>query len=371
MRKVGIYRTRYPAPSETFISLQAAHLRRYEPLFLVRTREAEGEFRGYALSDRDFLGIRQRLFTLSASPLLFGAQQEISRLSLIHAHFGPDGLYALRLAEENDLPLVVTFHGFDATVTGQNLLRTGKVSNWRFMLSRGKLARRARCLAVSQFIRDRLVKHGFPKERIAVHHIGVNTDAFSPGGRKDTRYLLCVCRLVEKKGVDQLLQAFARIASHHPDVGLVVAGEGPERGRLLALRETLGLRRRVSFLGAVSHGEVLRLMRGAELFALAARRAQSGDSEGLGMVLNEASSCSLPVVSSLHGGIPEAVLHGETGLLSPENDVAALAEHLHTLLSDRSLALRLGQRGREYVREEFDIVRQTAKLESLYDEAMG
>lgn len=371
MRKVGIYRTRYPAPSETFISQQAAHLRRYEPLFLVRTREPEGEFRGYALSDRDFMGIRQRLFSLSASPFLFGAQQEIERLSLIHAHFGPDGLYALRLAEDHDLPLLVTFHGCDVTVDGQNILRSGKVSSWRFLLSRGKLARRARCIAVSRFIRDRLVKRGFPADRVTVHHIGVNTDAFSPGGEKASRYLLCVCRLVEKKGVDQLLQAFARIAARHPDVGLVIAGEGPERGNLLALRETLGLRRRVSFLGAVSHGEVQRLMRGAEIFTLAARRAQSGDSEGLGMVFNEASSCGLPVVSTLHGGIPEAVLHGETGLLSPENDVAALADNLHALLFDRSLALKLGQRGREYVREEFDIVRQTAKLELLYDEASG
>ena len=111
-------------------------------------------------------------------------------------------------------------------------------------------------------------------------------------------------------------------------------------------------------------------MQQAEVFVLPSQTAEDGDSEALGIVFNEASACCVPVVSTWHGGIPEAVLHGETGLLCQERDDTALAEHIDLLLRDRALALRLGRRGREYVCEMFDIRKQTPKLEALYDEVM-
>lgn len=111
-------------------------------------------------------------------------------------------------------------------------------------------------------------------------------------------------------------------------------------------------------------------MQQAEAFVLPSQTAADGDSEALGIVFNEASACCVPVVSTWHGGIPEAVLHGETGLLCQERDDTALAEHIDLLLRDRALALRLGRRGREYVCEMFDIRKQTPKLEALYDEVM-
>lgn len=112
-------------------------------------------------------------------------------------------------------------------------------------------------------------------------------------------------------------------------------------------------------------------MQMAEVFCLPSRTAASGDSEGLGIVFNEASACALPVVATRHGGIPEAVLHGETGLLVPEGDAPALATALDAVLSDRSLGARLGHRGREYVRERFDARRQGARLETIYDAVSG
>ena len=102
-----------------------------------------------------------------------------------------------------------------------------------------------------------------------------------------------------------------------------------------------------------------------------ARQAKNGDSEALGIVFNEASSCGIPVVATWHGGIPEAVLDGETGFLVQEKDDAALAERLDSLVSDADLARRMGRRGRDYVCEVFNLHKQTLLLEQIYDEVTG
>lgn len=124
-------------------------------------------------------------------------------------------------------------------------------------------------------------------------------------------------------------------------------------------------------MGSQPHERVLQLVRGAEIFALPSQTAPDGDCEGLPIVILEASACSIPVVSTWHSGIPEAVLDGETGLLVAEKDVMALAERLDELLSDRALGKKLGRRGREFICEKFDLRKQTLKLEAIYDSLIG
>ena len=124
-------------------------------------------------------------------------------------------------------------------------------------------------------------------------------------------------------------------------------------------------------MGSKSSEEVRSYMQQAEIFALPSQTAPNGDSEALGIVFNEASACGIPIVSTRHGGIPEAVLHGETGLLVSEGDDAALAHALVTLLKNADLRSKMGQRGREFVLEVFDIAKQTMMLESFYNDAIA
>jgi len=124
---------------------------------------------------------------------------------------------------------------------------------------------------------------------------------------------------------------------------------------------------RVTFLGPQPQEAVLSLMQSAEVFALTSETAPGGAAEGLGLVLNEASSCACPIVATSHGGIPEAVRHGETGLLADEGDVEGIATQLDTFLSDRALGVAMGKRGRELVTDKFNMIKQAAKLEDLYD----
>ena len=342
---------------------------RYKPLLLVRTKLGPIELDHLALTAESAGSLRSVLFALTHWPGCFGSDPRLRELHLLHAHFGPDGVCALPLARSLGIPLIVTFHGFDCTVRHRSLLGTGKLSDLQFLAGEGALKRQgALFLAVSAFIRRRLLGLGYPAAKVVRHYLGVDTDLFQPGkGKSDEPYILCVGRHVAKKGINVLLRAFAILARKHQTLSLLQVGAGPLTAELRSLAEALGIGSKVRFLGALGQIRIVELMQGARIFALPSQQAKNGDSEALGLAFNEASACGLPVVATRHGGIPEAVLNGETGFLVEERDELALSERLEQLLSDVPLAERMGRRGREYVREKFDLRRQTSALELLYD----
>ena len=370
-KTVGIYRTVYPFASEAFITEQARHLKTYSPLLLMRDRRDSVHFEYEALSDRDWSGLKRKIFTLTRTTRFFEAHVG-RRVSLVHAHHVQDGVYGAALARAWEVPLVVTCHGSDVATSLGALLRSKRPTVYQYLLRKRELLRLAsRFIAVSQFMVGKLLEAGFPREKIVQHYIGVDTDRFAPakaeGGRKQ-RYVLCVGRHVEKKGIPTLLRAFARVADRHDDVVLIQIGAGPQTVELENLVHRLGIVGKVRLLGSMPHEQVLAFMKSAEVFSLTSETAVDGDVEALGIVFNEASACGIPVVSTFSGGIPEAVLHGETGLLAEERDDQTVAEHLDTLLSAPDRARAMGRRGREYMIERFDIRRQTSQLEKIYSE---
>jgi glycosyltransferase involved in cell wall biosynthesis len=223
-------------------------------------------------------------------------------------------------------------------------------------------------IAVSGFIRQKLLERGYPADRIVCHAIGVDPTRFSPSpSRPSQRYVLSVGRHTEKKGIATLLKAFAGIAHKYPEVKLIQVGTGKLTAQLTQLADCLGIAPQVNFLGSQPHTTVQRLMQGAEVFALASQTATDGDCEGLPIVLNEASACGIPIVSTWHSGIPEAVKDGETGYLVAERDDAALGLRLDHLLGEPGQARAMGQRGRAWIEAHFDIRKQSQLLERHYD----
>ncbi|MBC1220234.1 glycosyltransferase, partial [Nostoc sp. UCD120] len=211
-------------------------------------------------------------------------------------------------------------------------------------------------------------EYGYPEDKIIKLNSGVDLDKFALVSEpKDERYILCVGRHTEKKGIDTLLKAFARIASKHPNVSLIQIGSGIMTEKFKVLADELGISNRVNFMGAKPYEVIQKMMRGAEVFSLPSQTAKNGDSEGLPLSILEAAASSLPIVSTWHSAIPDAVLDGETGFLVDEKDDQALAEKLDILLSDRALAKKMGIKGREFICENFDIRKQTVKLEAIYD----
>jgi glycosyltransferase involved in cell wall biosynthesis len=365
---VALLRHQLFLPSEVFISEQARALRKFAPLLVGRVLAGKPSD-GVRYFVPDAGPLAQLRYVLGRDPELFARELAERRPVLIHAHFGVEAVYAMELADRLGVPLVTTFHGFDATMRTRELLASRKPSWIQYLAKRAELARRgALFIAVSRFILEHLERLGFPAERTRLHYIGVDPAAFEEAAEPAREpVVLHVARLVEKKGTRYLLDAFARIAPKHADARLVVIGAGPLRAQLARHAAELGIAASVSWLGATAHADVRAWLRRAALLCLPSCTAANGDAEGLGQALIEAAASGVPVVATRHGGIPEAVEDGRTGYLVPERDAASLAGALDVLLSSDSLRASFGDAARRFARERFDLHQQTRGLERLYE----
>jgi colanic acid/amylovoran biosynthesis glycosyltransferase len=336
----------------------------------LRRLPKRGPLRG--LAQGSVLGrASENLFIRSGvSPYLERRLREL-RAAVLHAHTGVSGAHALPLARRLGVPLVVTFHGYDATASDEELARwplRGRI----FLRRRDALKREsARLIAVSGFIRDLLLAQGWPAERLVVHYMGVDTARFRPDPAaaplsEREPIVFFAGRLIEKKGLEYLVDAMRIVAAKIPAAQAVIAGWG-ERLKPLQ-RRAAEAEVDVRFVGRVQPDEVREWLARAQLYCMPSVRAADGDAEGLPTALVEAMASGLPVVATAHAGIPEAVRNGETGVLVPERDVEALAAGLIAVLGDAPLRQRLGAAGRRRVLERFDHRRQAASLAAIYDE---
>ena len=364
-RPVAIYRSEWLPISETFILSQLRSLTRHQPhLFGLRTVP------GITLDDFSCTTLNSSRLSqlafryLSYAPPLKRALKRISPV-LLHTHFAIDGTESLALTENRRIPQIVTLHGYDVTTEDQVFQRSWSGRN--YLSRRAKLFEStAVFLCISEFIRKKAIERGFPAHKLQVHYIGVDTDRLKPGDTARNGGVLFVGRLVEKKGLSFLLRAMDLVRRSFGEIELIVIGDGSLRQEYEAQAKNLQIPAR--FLGPKSHDQVLAEMSKAKIFCVPSVRAKSGDSEGLGIVFLEAQATGLPVVSFDHGGIAEAVRNGETGLLAPEGDHKALADRILLLLQNDDLRKRLADAARRKVVENFNLSKQTEKLEQLYDQ---
>ncbi|MTJ06458.1 glycosyltransferase [Anabaena sp. UHCC 0204] len=303
---------------------------------------------------------------------------------LIHAHFGLDGVLALPLAKKLNIPLIVTFHGYYATAdidlnqrktwydySLDYLKRRGQFYRELYIKKRDRLFQEADCfIAVSEFIRSKLIEKGCPPEKIKVHYIGIDIDKFTsvPNIQREP-VVLFVGRFVEKKGCEYLIRAMAQVQKIMPNVELVMIGDGPLRSTLENI--AANSLNRYRFLGVQPPEIVKEWMTRSFLLCAPSITTSQGESEGLPIVILEAMAMGLPVISSVHAGIPEAIIHEQTGLLTQERDWEAIAKSILTLLEDQQLRDSLAIAGRSCVEQKFNLKSNTAQLEETYNSILG
>ncbi len=226
-------------------------------------------------------------------------------------------------------------------------------------------------------MRDTLVALGAPPDKIRKLPVGLNFSQFTFKARKPDPdgviKIVTVARLAEKKGLEYAIQAIAKVCASCPDVQLryKIAGEGPERSKLEALIKTLNIGEKVELLGWCAQPEVTALLETAHIFVLPSVTAKDGNKEGQALVIQEAQAVGLPVVTTLHNGIPEGLLDGKSGLLVPERDVNEMANKLLYLISNPDTWAIMGAAGRNFVEQYYDIEQLNQQLLSFYNEVIN
>ena len=286
---------------------------------------------------------------------------------LLHIYFGHIAVHLLPLILSWPKPTVVSFHGADVLV---DLHKPGYRSPTEEMLAVVK-----RVLVRSESLRRALVDLGCDEQKIDIVRTGIPLDEFPFRERAfpengEWRFVQA-CRLIEKKGITTSLRAFAKFSARFPKSTITIAGEGPMLDELQAIATELKIASQTTFTGLVSQEKLREVFYQSQIFLHPSETGRDGNQEGVPNSMLEAMASGLPVFATEHGGIPEAIENGASGVLVPERDHEALAQALFDATEDRHLLSQLARGGAEAVAQKFDRQTQVRKLEDLYLETMG
>ncbi|HEV8293142.1 MAG TPA: glycosyltransferase [Tepidisphaeraceae bacterium] len=279
---------------------------------------------------------------------------------LIHFHFVSEGGRAFYWDRIN-VPMIATTWGQD--VIFDNGPYPGAEMSLRKMLSKARIV-----TATTHMLARETARYTPPSKPIYIIPFGVDLLRFQLRDEKpnDIITLGFVKWLLPKYGPDILIEAFAAIHHERPNTRLVMAGRGDMREQLENRIKQLNLTDSVQILGRVDHAKVPELIRSFEIMVM----PSIYESETFGVAAIEASACAVPVIASRVGGVPEAVLHNETGLLVAPRDPAALAHACIELIDDPPRRRQLGLAGRRFVERYYDWNHNTKQMEEIYRAAL-
>ncbi|MFJ1970812.1 glycosyltransferase family 4 protein [Streptomyces sp. NPDC087903] len=312
-------------------------------------------------AEQPFTVVRDRTTMLLPTPDVtrraVGLLREHGCTSVWFGAAAPLGLMAPALRRAGADRLVATTHGHEA--------------GWAQLPAARQLLRRIgestdTVTYLGEYTRSRIAAALTPRAAARMAHLppGVDEKTFHPGsggaevrarlGLTDRPVVVCVSRLVPRKGQDTLILAMPRILAAEPEAVLLIVGGGPYEKELRALARSTGVAGSVRFTGAVPWAELPAHYGAGDVFAMPCRTRRGGlDVEGLGIVYLEASATGLPVVAGDSGGAPDAVLDGETGWVVRGGSPEETADRITVLLADPELRQRMGERGRAWIEEKW------------------
>lgn len=286
---------------------------------------------------------------------------------IIHCQFGTQGFRGMsfRIANSPQAKLITIFRGHDISQFVQE--RGETIYDRLFQVGDYFLAN-------CEFFRQKAIRLGCDPDQISVHFSGLDISKFSFKPRilnSDGKIrVVTTGRLVEKKGIEYVIRAIAQLIDRYPKIEYHIIGDGPLRSQLEQLIQTLKVGHVVKILGWKNEREIIEILDQAHIFVAPSITAAGGDQDAPINVLKEAMAMGLPVISTDHGGIPELVEEGVSGLLVPERDVEALVEKLGDLMQHPDRWAEMGHAGRICVETHFDLDKLNDRLVELYQELL-
>lgn len=372
--KILMYADAFGVGTQTFISQDVEYLsKNHELLFICNKMNHSNSLLNSNVKVLDFkqgyfkrklwrydiyLSYRNNQFKKELNKIIDEFQPD-----LIHCQFGIESLKLIDNIENNMIPLVIQFRGYDAS---KMLNKKSYVKRLQKVLNRNNHY----SIFVAKSLRENLKKHSINVENSMILHSGIDLSKFIREANEERNCFtfLQVSSLNQKKGHEYTLKAFAQFLSLQKSkkYKLILTGDGGRKEQLVNLSKELGIENHVKFVGFVSPQEAKILLQNADVFLHHSITPEDGDEEGIPNALIEAMAMELPVLSTYHAGIPELIHDGVHGYLVKEKDVAAYASRMSDIVSWGKLKIN-----REVVAEEFEIGKHIAKLEAFYCKMVG
>lgn len=278
------------------------------------------------------------------------------RINLVFANYGPSGALLAPIAEELKIPLIVHFHGFDASI--YEVLEKNQAAYQR-MFSSAKAI-----IVVSEEMKKDLIALGAPEEKLLKITCAPHSLFFDVTPNYESNQVLAIGRFVEKKGPHLTLLAFQKAKERCPELKLKFVGNGDLLPICKDLCISLGIRD-VDFVGILSPKKIAYEMSQSFCFIQHSRKASNGDKEGTPVAILEAMAAGLPVISTNHAGIPEVVKDGINGYLVEENDVQRMSDRLVELAQYRTKSVEFGKRGKDLISKNYSPTVYQERLNEL------
>ena len=283
------------------------------------------------------------------------------RYDIVNCHFGANGVDFAYLKDYLLAKFVCFFHGYDLS----SYLKERDPAVYQELFKKWDVM-----LPTSNHWRKILRQIGCPEDKLVVHRMGIDLNAFKANGNQahgnGKVRILTTARFTEKKGLEYALQSVAKVATRTGNIDYRIIGCGPLEDILRQMVVDLDAEKYVTFMGAQDSKAVAQLLSESDIFLLPSVTAASGDQEGIPLSLMEAQATGVPVVSSVHTGIPELVQDGCSGFLAPERDVETLADRLHRLVTEPELRAAFGAEGVDIVARRYNVWQLNRQLVGLW-----
>jgi len=362
--------------SETFIYHYISHLKTYRPICLAWETANLDRF-PFPKEDICFLSADRysiRWLCNRVSKIFSGVDPTIRdimkerNIALIHAHFGPHGVYALKIKKMLNIPLITSFYGYD-------LSKYSTIEKWKkgyeVLFVDGDLF-----LVEGPHMKSKLVDLGCSQEKIEIQRLGIPLDYINyiprqPKKKTEKIVLIFSGRFEEKKGIIYVLMAMKELIKKYSKLELRLIGDGLLKQEINDFVEVNNMEGCVKLLGFLPYFDYIREMQNGDIFVHPSVTASDGETEGgAPTVILEAQAMGMPVVSTFHADIPNIVVLGKSALLSEEGDYMALTENVAYLLENQETWNEMGRAGRMFVDTYHNIEKEVEALENKYDAAI-
>lgn len=346
--------------SETFIQAHKKYLK--DQIFYyygIKTIQLEGVSSLSSSWERRILNFKRKLLKKPANfiqeTIILNSLRK-NKIDVVLAEYGNNAHFILPFIKKAGLPLVVHFHGYDASVS----IVIKNHDNYKAVFQYA-----SKIVAVSRKMEHMLLEMGCPREKLVYNVYGPQPEFIEVQPKFTKKQFVAIGRFTDKKAPYYTILAFKKAIENHPDAKLIMAGDGQLLNTCKNLVKHLGIEAQVEFPGVITPERYRELLSKSLGFVQHSITAENGDMEGTPLAVLEASAAGLPVISTYHAGIPDVIIDRKTGLLCNEHDVDSMAAYMISLLDNHSFAKELGTAGKMNIQDNFSMERHISALQNV------